>query len=255
MRFVSFASSSSGNCYFVSEGETCLLIDAGISMRRIVRSLDSINVKPSQVSGVLITHEHRDHICGLTMLTKYHGIDIYATENVAKNICSAVRGASGHIKVIPMHGDINIGRLTVKAFPTMHDTEESVGYRICGDRSKLAVATDLGIVTDDVVEGMRGVDFAVLESNHDVAMLKSGSYPYHLKKRILSNRGHLSNEASSVLAKTLALSGTKQVLLAHLSKENNTPELAKRIAARALLETNAAVEVAPYDEMSCTYYF
>lgn len=233
MILTTFASGSTGNCALVSAGDGNILIDAGISMKRIRENLSVSGVSPEGLAGILVTHEHSDHISGLAMLTKYHAVPVYAPGVLAKNLCRAVQGIEQYLRVIPVGEPFSAGGMTVTAFHTSHDTDESVGYRL--ERGcALGFATDMGCVTDEVEAALRGCDAVLIEANHDRDMLASGPYPPYLKRRILSPRGHLSNDDCARLAVTLAGGGTKYIVLGHLSRENNTPELAYKTVYDAL---------------------
>lgn len=247
MRIVTFASGSSGNCTLVSSGDCCILIDAGISMRRIKSALSLSGKRPEDLSAVFITHEHADHITGLATMVKYHRIPVYAPRTVASYLRRTVAGVDESLRVLPEGGCVCLDGMEVRAFPTPHDTEESVGYRVRGDRV-FALATDMGCVTAEVEEGLLGADAVLIEANHDPELLREGPYPYYLKRRILSNRGHLSNGDCAALAARLAASGTGSIILGHLSRENNTPALAFRTVSAALEGSGAALYVAPAGE-------
>lgn len=259
MQICTLASSSSGNCTLVSHGSTHLLIDAGISLRRITASLKHFDLSPGDLTGVLITHEHSDHIGGVKMLVKYHRTPVYAPSYVAKALCGMMPDIESCLSNFQAGMDFILGELFVKSFLTPHDTPESVGYRIEAGRSSLVFVTDLGCVTPSVLEAASGSDLAVIEANHDIDMLKNGMYPPYLKRRILSDHGHLSNKDSGKLALTLASRGTKKIVLAHLSKENNTPCLAFDTVGNALRGKGAVIggdvelETAPADGMSKRY--
>ncbi len=244
MKVCVFASGSGGNCLLLEGGGTNILIDAGISMRRIASGLAQAQLTMRDIGGVLITHEHSDHISGLKMLLKYHDIPVFAPHTVASRLCGALPEAESAIHIIPVGSEFEIGALRITAFHTPHDTDESVGYRVEGD-GVYAHATDMGMVTDEVLEGLRGADTVLIESNHDEDMLRYGSYPYYLKRRILSDHGHLSNEDCARLARTLADSGTERVILGHLSRENNTPARAMYAAEKALDGTDTQLYCAP----------
>lgn len=259
MKICTLASSSSGNCTLVSYGNTHLLIDAGISLRRITASLKHFDLSPDELSGVLITHEHSDHINGVKMLVKYHRTPVFAPFRVAEALCRIVPEMTHSLTCFQAGTAFDLGELSVRSFLTPHDTPESVGYRFETGRSSLVFVTDLGRVTQTVLEAAAGADLAVIEANHDVDMLKNGMYPPYLKRRILSERGHLSNEDSGKLALTLASQGTKRIVLAHLSKENNTPHLAFETVGSALRRMGAVVggdvelDTAPADGMGKQY--
>ena len=244
MQLTVFASGSSGNCALLSSGDTHVLLDAGISMRRTETALAQVGRKISEIAGVLITHEHSDHIAGLRMLLKYYRLPVYAPRTVANRLRGMLPEIEGCLRVVPVGEAFRVGGVSVLAFHTMHDTDESVGYRVTGS-GVFALATDLGCVTDEVMSGLRGADTVLIESNHDEQMLSYGPYPAHLKRRILSERGHLSNEACAQLARALAESGTARIVLGHLSRENNRPELAYETSRAALTGTSAWLAVAP----------
>lgn len=248
MRIVTFASGSTGNCSLITDGETNILIDAGISMRRIVNALDELGLTPQDLCGVLITHEHSDHISGLKMLVKHHNIRIFVPQQLLNIFSRTKPEFCSNITVIPVGEFFPVGNINIKAFRTPHDSGFSVGYRFEGS-SKIAYATDTGCVTDDMLDGLEGAELVLIEANHDIEMLKSGPYPYYLKRRILSSRGHLSNEDCGNLALHLAKSGTRHIIVGHLSRENNTPELALSVINAALTGENVCVYAAPMDKM------
>ena len=235
MNFVSFASGSSGNCYLLTEGRTAVLIDAGISLRRIKTGLARRSLTPDDLAGVLITHEHTDHTAGLAMLLKYHkNVKVYAPQAVAHVLERAAAGLEGRIVPIPVRESVALKNFTLTAFPTMHDTPESVGYVLAGKNARFGVCTDTGCVTAEMLDALAGCDAAVIEANHDIDMLRTGRYPVYLKRRILSERGHLSNEDCAKLACALAKTGVKTFVLGHLSRENNRPRLAETAVREAL---------------------
>lgn len=244
MKIAVFASGSGGNCMLLSHKDTHILIDAGISMRRVESSLRGLGLTVKDIGGVLITHEHSDHISGLKMLLKHHGVHIYAPRTVAARLCGMLPEADEHLTVLPVGTEFELGRLKVRAFRTPHDTDECVGYRIEGGGS-FALATDMGCVTDEVLDGLLGADTVLIESNHDVNMLCDGPYPVYLKRRILSDHGHLSNPDCARLVRHLADNGTKRIILGHLSRENNRPGLAMAESGRALMDTQAQLYCAP----------
>ena len=245
-----FASGSSGNCLLLSSGGTHILIDAGISMRRVKSALACAGLTIQDIGGVLITHEHSDHISGLKMLLKYYALPLYAPHTVAARLCGMLPDAVDCMHVIPVGESFRVGSLQVRAFHTPHDTDESVGYRVEGEGC-FAMATDMGHVSQEVVEGLLGADIALIESNHDLEMLRNGGYPFYLKRRILSARGHLSNADCALLARQLAESGTGAIALGHLSRENNRPELALRETAAALEGLETRLCCAPADGLLC----
>ncbi|MEG1632420.1 MAG: MBL fold metallo-hydrolase [Oscillospiraceae bacterium] len=242
MRITTLASGSSGNCALISSGDTHILVDAGISMRRIKTGLAAMGLQPEHLSGVFITHEHSDHVSGLPMLIKHHGIKIFSPHTVASRLRGMLPDIDPFLEIIHIGEPVCLGDMRVTAFHTLHDTDESVGYRIDGEVS-LGFCTDLGRVTDEVREALRGVCAAVIESNHDENMLRDGGYPIYLKRRILSERGHLSNESCGELAAFLAENGAETLVLSHLSRENNTPARALAGVGSALLRAGQSAEL------------
>ncbi len=224
------ASSSKGNSVYVRLDDDEILIDAGISCKRVCEALKELDTHISRIKAIFVTHEHSDHVAGLEIIAKNYKIPIHMTEPSARaHLKSAKTVYSAEAAVIhPLLYTEKVGALEVSSFATPHDSAASVGYVITDgtDEHTVAVATDIGCVTDEVSDALLGVRNIILESNHDENMLLCGSYPYELKRRILSSHGHLSNEAAAAFVSRLAASGTQRILLAHLSEENNLPELA-----------------------------
>ena len=239
-----FASGSSGNCLLLSGAGSSILIDAGISMRRVSEGLAAAGHIWQDIGGVLITHEHSDHISGLSMILKYHPMPVYAPRTVANRLFGMLPGIERCLHIIPVGERFAVDSLAVTAFHTPHDTDESVGYRIQGD-GVFAHATDMGHVSEEVLGGLLGADTALIEANHDEEMLRYGPYPVYLKRRILSDRGHLSNVDCASLADRLAASGTRRIILGHLSRENNRPEIALQTVRAALSGRNTELYCAP----------
>jgi len=244
MRVCVFASGSGGNCLLVQDGDTNILIDAGISMRRTVSALAKAGLSIDDIGGVLITHEHSDHISGLKMLLKHHGLPVYAPRTLACRLTGMLPEVEEHINIIQTERPFSIGGLEICAYHTPHDVDESVCYRVRGEGC-FALATDMGCVTEEVIRCLDGADTVLIESNHDEQMLRYGPYPVFLKRRILSDRGHLSNDNCARLAGGLAKNGTKRIILGHLSKENNTPAAAVSASAKALEGSGAELFCAP----------
>lgn len=246
MRFTIFASGSSGNCALVSHGDTHLLVDAGISAKRISAALAHQNLSPEHLSGCLITHTHSDHIAGLATLTKRFPLPLYATAPAGRQVTYRLP-VDRLLHTLEPSQASSIGTLNVLPIPTSHDSPGSVGYRFTApDGHSACLITDLGVVTSDVEAAVQGVDLAVIECNHDPDRLQNGPYPYYLKARIAGPQGHLSNADGARLCALCARSGAHTVVLAHLSKENNSPALARAAVSQALegLET-VRLEVAP----------
>ena len=226
MRFCALGSGSKGNCYYIDNDDDALLIDAGFNRKETLKRLNDVGLDISKIRAILVTHEHTDHVKGLASLSTKDNIKVYAPHdcylaciNKLGNINYA--GANKNYE-----NGFSINNFQIKPFRTPHDSVYSVGYKITFDGKSIAIATDLGVVTNGVMKNLLGVDMAVVESNHDIEMLKNGKYPILLKKRILSNQGHLSNEACSRLIVELIKGGTKRFALAHLSEENNLVALA-----------------------------
>lgn len=219
-------SSSSGNCTLVACGSQAVLIDAGTSCKKIMNALAAIDFDPGKIGAIFLTHEHSDHIGALRVLACKLGVPVFATPGTLNGAQNA--GALERVTFYEMpEGGVDVGDMHVDSVPTPHDARQSCCYIVTlPDERRAAVATDMGYVTQAVETALRGCDTVLLESNHDVNMLELGPYPYVLKRRILSERGHLSNEACAELAARLAKNGTTRFILGHLSRENNTPELA-----------------------------
>lgn len=250
MRITTFASGSTGNCTLVEAGGVSVLIDAGISMKRIRCCLAACGLSPHELRGVFITHEHADHISGLAMLMKYYDFPVYAPRTVGSRLMGMLPDINERMRIIHTSEPVTVGDISVTSFQTMHDTPESVGYRVDAE-SSFGLCTDLGCVTDEVRNALCGVSAAVIESNHDEEMLRYGAYPVFLKRRILSDRGHLSNGKSGELAGFLARNGSKTLVLGHLSRENNTPDKAWSTVRDSLNAANCRPEllVAPPAEL------
>ena len=244
MRVHVFASGSGGNCLLLEDRTARLLIDAGISSRRIRTALGGLGCAVEEISGVLITHEHSDHISGLLNLAKGRELPIYAPHTVSARLLGMLPALQEQLQVIPVGEAFPLGDVRVTAFHTSHDTDESVGYRIEGE-GVFAHATDTGCVTEGMRRFLTGADTVLLESNHDEDMLRYGPYPFSLKKRILSDRGHLSNASCAAFARELAESGTGRIILGHLSRENNTPQKAMETSLAALEGMETELYCAP----------
>jgi len=249
MKICTLSSGSSGNAALVWQGGTYILVDIGISLRRVKNSLQALGFDIRKLSALLLTHEHGDHVSGLSMFARYHpDIPIYASGGTARELSNAGKDGGADIHTFISGDKLSIGDIEVQSFETSHDVAESVGYTFNDGNRKLGYATDLGCVTGSVSRSLCYADTVLLECNHDLDMLKAGSYPYVLKQRILGRYGHLSNPDSADFAVWLGQNGTTRFILAHLSEENNTPEIAKSTVCD-LLEKNklgdVPVEIAP----------
>lgn len=229
-------SGSSGNSVFFRSGESHFLIDAGMSCRAMCQALRQIGSAPEKLRCVFVTHEHSDHIAGLEMLCKRYDLSVYINSRSAQELSRTDRFPylCSHISILDADNAESLYGISVKAFRTPHDSCGSVGYRFDDDDDSFAYATDMGYVTRCVAKHVFGCKTVVFESNHDVTMLKNSPYPAYLKSRILSYRGHLSNEACAAFLPHLAQNGTTRIILGHLSSENNTRELAYQTAKDAL---------------------
>lgn len=244
-RFCPLFSSSKGNSTYLSGGGATLLVDAGVSLRQLKKALGEQGLCPDDLDGVLITHEHSDHIRGLAMLLKNYDIPLYASPATLEFLC-----AHGHV---PLHSTINeltgvtdIAGIEVTPFETPHDACGSVGFRfVLPDSRTVAIATDLGHVTETVRRNIVGCDLVMLESNYDIGMLDCSSYPYSLKRRIRGKFGHLSNELCAQECIRLIHSGTTRLILAHLSEQNNLPVLARQVT-KSLLDAGQMRENRDY---------
>ena len=242
VRFCSLFSGSSGNALFVCTDQTKLLIDAGMSAKRIINALCSIGETPDELSAILVTHEHSDHIKGAGIISRKFNTPVFANKNTWEAMEQHIGPVDVKNKVYFENGaDFKIGDITIRAFCIPHDASDPVGFNFFVGDKKITTATDIGHMNKELLDNLEESDFLLIESNHDVEMLKVGPYPYHLKKRILGERGHLSNDMASKVVAYLAEKGTKKFMLGHLSKENNFPELAYQTVLNLLNEKNIAV--------------
>lgn len=239
LKVATLASGSSGNCAVVSDGRVHILIDAGISTRRIAQGLKGLGIELRHITGVLITHEHTDHVAALPVLCKQTGAALFTAEGTAFALCGRWGGLEDRFRVFAPGQRFALGGLEVGTFATSHDCACPVGYSVQGGGRKLALCTDTGLITRGAREGVRGAHTLIGEFNYDPGMLRTGPYPVHLQDRIRGRLGHLSNEMGGELAAWAAEQGTRRVVLAHLSQENNRPELALEAARRALAEAGA----------------
>lgn len=235
-------SGSSGNCVYVAMGGVRLLVDAGVSATRIEAQLAEIGVEIGSIDAILVTHEHVDHIRGLGVLCRRHHLPVYANEGTWNGILQKEAGIPAACRRMFYTGeDFYIGALDVHPFAIPHDAMEPVGYAIGCQGLRCGVATDIGHICDGWLEAVSGCQALVLEANHDVEMVRRGPYPQRLKSRILSKRGHLSNEDCASALLTLAERGAQAVFLSHLSADNNLPELAYNTVCEALMRAGYAV--------------
>ena len=227
LKYCSIGSGSSGNCHVVSYKDTGILIDAGLAGKRITSGIEQADFDIDKIQGIFITHEHSDHIKGAGIMSRKLDIPIYAN---FKTWCG-MKDKIGNIKeenMIVFDNDktYELGELKIRPFSIPHDSEDAVGYNIYSDKEKMSIATDIGYITDNIRNNLKGSKLVVLESNYDPNMLMMGSYTYSLKRRVMSDCGHLSNEDSGSLLCKVINKNLKYAFLAHLSKENNYPQLA-----------------------------
>lgn len=260
LKFCSFASGSSGNCYLIKNDSSALLIDAGISGKRIFQGLEYTNTAYENVSGLLITHEHSDHVKSLPIVTKkLPNIAAYANEATWAGIQRPVAAEKQRIFRTGEH--FYIDDFKIKSFPIPHDASEPVGFSFYHENKQISIVTDVGYITNDIFNEIVNADLLLLEANHEKEILLMGRYPYHLKRRILSEQGHLSNvSAGECLCELVEAKRKKrQVLLGHLSHENNDPSVAMLAVKNTLMEKNIIpgnelkLEVALRDSYSYIY--
>ena len=227
MHFCSLFSGSSGNSLFVSAGGTKILVDAGLSCKKIFSALESIGQNPTEISAIFISHEHIDHVRGAGIISRKLNIPVFANENTWAKMNPLVGNvAPQNIKIFNTTEHFQHGGIQILPFPIPHDAAEPVGFNFFANDRKLTIATDIGHVNDEILSYVDGSDLILLESNHDLEMLRIGPYPYYLKRRIEGSHGHLSNDTASEIVAFLAERGTSRFVLGHLSKDNNFPELA-----------------------------
>ena len=234
LKVATLASGSSGNCAVVSDGRVHILIDAGISTRRISQGLKALGVELRHIAGILITHEHIDHVAALPVLCKQTQAPLYTAEGTASELCGRWNGLLERFRVFVPGQRFALEGLEVGTFATSHDCACPCGFFVTDGKRKLALCTDTGVITPEAREGVRGAHTLIGEFNYDPEMLRTGPYPIHLQNRIRGDRGHLSNEMGGQLAAWAAEQGARQILLGHLSQENNRPALALGAAQRAL---------------------
>ncbi len=229
MELYSIASGSSGNCIMIGTDNHRVLIDAGVSKKRIKEGLNDIGLDPKDCDAILVTHEHSDHTSGLGVMARGYGLPIYGSPGTVKAIKKQTflgKIDSGLYNELAVGSEISFGDLTIKSFKISHDAAEPCMYVATSGDKKCAVVTDLGFYNEDIINELEGVNTILLESNHDVDMLLTGPYPYSLKQRILGERGHISNETSGQLLSRLLHNGFHTAILGHLSAENNYEKLA-----------------------------
>ncbi len=229
MRLMSIASGSSGNCIYAGSDRTHILIDAGISGKKIEEGLKKAEISPRDISAICVTHEHIDHIQGLGVMARRYEIPLYMTLGTRDAVMAS--GKVGEIPedlFVPVQAgkDFCIRDLAISPIAISHDAADPVAYLMGDGKMRMGVVTDLGCYDEAIAQKLQGLDVLLLEANHDIRMLETGAYPYYLKERILGQKGHLSNEAAGQLLNRVLHDDIRQILLGHLSHENNLPELA-----------------------------
>ena len=240
-RFCTLCSSSSGNSTYIGTSSEGILIDAGTNCKQLCMALDRAGLSPESVKAIFVTHEHTDHTGAIRVFATKYQIPVFASGGTLSGLMSCgVLNGKFKDEIITKKG-IAVGDIFVSRFPTSHDAKESCGYRVELPDRTVGIATDTGVLTDDIFNGIKGCDLVLLESNYDPDMLKFGPYPDPLKMRIRSEKGHLSNDDCAEAAVKLLESGVTRLVLGHLSRENNTPDLAYK-CTHSFLKRAGAVD-------------
>lgn len=238
-RFCSLYSGSSGNSLYVESNKTKLLVDCGESAKKIVNSLSDIDVDIEKIDGILVTHEHIDHVKSLGTLSKKYDIPIYTNLETLKAMPDQINKIKPeNIHIFDFSNDFEIGDLQIHPFSIPHDAANPCAFNIIYNNKKMSIATDIGHITPEIINNLEKSCFMLLEANYDPNILKCSPYPYHLKERISGPLGHLSNNMAGQTISHLIDSGLKNVMLGHLSKENNFPELAYKTVMEEIIENN-----------------
>ena len=229
MRMMPIASGSSGNCIYVGSDNTHILIDAGVSRKKICEGLNKLDLSMKDISAILVTHEHIDHIKGLGVISRKDNIPVYTTKGTVKGICdtSSIGEVPNELfNEITPDNDFKLNDICIHSFNVSHDANEPVAYTVTDGEKKACVLTDLGYFDDYIVDNIKNPDVLMVEANYDLNLLQVGSYPYYLKQRIIGKKGHLSNENSGQLINDVLHNNLKKIILGHLSKENTYDKLA-----------------------------
>lgn len=250
MRMMSIASGSSGNCIYIGTDNTHILVDDGISGKKVIEGLRKLDLAPEDIDAILITHEHNDHIGGLGVLERKSMTPVYGTGGTLKYIsqCNFLgKMPDGIFHAVDAGSSFTIKDLTIGTVPISHDAADPVAYTFESGNRRAGIVTDLGTYDDSIINAFSGMDVLLVEANHDINMLMTGPYPYPLKQRILGNRGHLSNAACGQLVGSLLGDKTGHVLLGHLSKENNFAELAYETVRMEINLTDNEYDAGDFD--------
>lgn len=239
LKFCSLYSGSSGNSLFVQSNNTKILVDCGTSAKKIEKALSSINIDVSEIDAILVTHEHSDHIQGLGTVSKKYDIPVFANfETWSAMPKQKEKISNNNIKVFENDNEFIIGNLQILPFSTPHDAVNPCGFSICNGSKKISIATDLGHIDNNIFSNIKDSKFMLLEANYEPEILKVSTYPYALKQRIAGPHGHLSNIEAGQTISNLFGKELKEVMLGHLSKENNFPEMAYKTVTEELINNN-----------------
>ncbi len=242
LQFCSLYSGSSGNCLYVESNKTKILIDAGTSSKKICEGLASINSSIEKIDAILVTHEHSDHVQSLGNISKKFNIPVYANLETWNSMeKQKEKILNENIKIFENDKDFLLNDLTIHPFSTPHDAANPCGFNIHNGKKRLSIATDLGHIDNNILSQLQDSSFILLESNYDPEILKISKYPFHLKTRISGPKGHLSNQTAGKTISALMKKNLKEVMLGHLSKENNFPELAYQTVAEELMNSNSDI--------------
>lgn len=239
LKFRSLYSGSTGNSFYVESENTKILVDSGVSMKKLTTALTTNDVKLEDIDAIIVTHEHSDHVQSLGMISSKYNIPVFANEKTWDAMPKQRDKISDtNQKFFVSYEKFEIGDLIIDPFSIPHDAADPCGFNIMNNKDKISIATDIGHMTKEIVDKLDGSSFVLLESNYDPEILKSGKYPYYLKTRILGPNGHLPNEMAGKTIAYLLKGSLKQVMLGHLSKENNFPELAYQTVIEKLIQSN-----------------
>jgi phosphoribosyl 1,2-cyclic phosphodiesterase len=263
LNFCSLSSGSSGNCYYLGNEHNGILIDAGIPAGSIRKFLKNMDISMQTIMGVLVTHNHTDHIRGLELLTRKNKLPVYTTPNIWQSIIPRLKSISGTtIREIGLQQSFQLAGFEIEAFALSHDAPETIGFHIRAGELKMTIATDLGHICQTSAPYMKAANLLVIESNYDEQMLKNGAYPHFLKARILSDHGHLGNHQSSAFLADIVGENLRHICLAHLSNKNNTPEIALQTLHQTFsdrgISTNGQLQISvlnrhkPSEMIRCT---
>ena len=246
LNFCSLRSGSSGNCYYLGNEYNGILIDAGIPAGTIRKFLKNKDISIQSIMGVLVTHNHTDHIRGLELLTRKNNLPVFTTKNIWQSIVPRLNNTSGiTVREIGLQQQFNLASFDIEAFPVSHDAPETVGFHICSGDLKITIATDLGYISQSAASYIKAANLLVLESNYDEKMLMNGNYPHFLKARIMSDNGHLGNHQTSAFLADIVGKNLCHICLAHLSNKNNTPDIVLQTLLQTFAERGVSINGQP----------